>query len=319
MSESEPIDTNANVENNDLDVDVNDMSILDSLSDEEKILIIRNFPLDEYGVGLTDSDVINGWNRGFFSGDEKLGERERNVTEAPIWLYSWLVENDRMEEAAELLFEISRATGISFEDLKSERYNMSAYFDKDPKDYKYLEKGNRNSGWNMGFFKGQETMGEPGRKVHWPGQSPDDFLEKQHIVDTSRGQYDSTDDDEYASEAQRLAAENMRIMTSLLWTDESMDDVLNISDKNNAFVDKDNYERFLDLKRTTDIVPNFLEFIVVYVYFIVFWICVIWEVYMMVTKNEEGPFPNWTILIVPMVLYVIYKSVNSYSPIKISW
>ena len=287
--------------------------------DELKLNFIKNFPIDKYNVGLKDADPATGWNRGFFKGQdvaEESGEEGRRPMSSPIWMYAWLMEQGRVEEASRVLFAISQQTGISFERLKNE-FTLNDYYEKNPKNYTYLDKDKGSSGWNKGFFKGYEHMGERSRKVYWPGVGMDG--DTRTDVDRSRGSYADGFGD-YDSERARIAAENENTINSMIWTNEMFDSVFNTYNDDILYVDKDNYNKFLNIKRDRDLIATWVGVVVPIVYATVLFIAGMWEVYLFVTGGGDGPLkPNWGLLLLPVIMYIAYKSINSYSMIKISF
>lgn len=288
--------------------------------DDTKITFIKNFPLDKYDVGLEDSDPVSGWNRGFFKGQEvaeESGEEGRRPSAAPVWLYAWLMEQGRVEEASRILFAISQRTGIPFEKLKRE-FTLNDYYEKHPKNYRYLDKDKGSSGWNKGFFKGYEHMGERSRKVYWPGETLDEDSSTD-MIDRSKVPYEDGIGD-YENEQQRIDAENANTVNSMIWTDEMFDSVFNTYNDDILYVDKDNYNKFLNVKRDRDLIGTWVGVVVPIVYATILFIAGMWEMYLFVTAGGEGPLkPNWGLLLLPVIMYIGYKSINSYSMIKMSF
>lgn len=289
----------------------------DQYSDADKVTLIKNFPLDKYDVGLVDSDPVSGWNKGFFKGQEVVeesGEKGRRPTAEPIWLYSWFMEQGRVEEASRILFDISKRTGISFERLKAE-FSLNSYYEKHPKNYTYVDKEKGSSGWNKGFFKGNEHMGERSRNVYWPGEN----LEEHHPVDRSKVSYEDGRED-YENVQRRIDAEHANTKNAMIWTDEMYDSVFNTHNDDILYVDKDNYKKFLDVKGTKNMIGAWAGLLVPIVYATILFIAGMWEVYLFVTAGGEGPLkPNWGLLLLPVIMYIGYKSINSYSMIKMSF
>ena len=286
---------------------------------DTKVMLIKNFPLDKYDVGLEDSDPSSGWNRGFFKGQESLAEEdesERASDKTPVWMYAWLMEQGRVDEAAKVLYGISEQTGIPFEKLKRE-YNLNDYYEQNPHDYEYLEKDKQNTGWNRGFFNGQERLSESARKVYWPGASPDDTGDTDVLLDRSKVPYEDKLKD-YEREQARIDAENANTNGSMIMTDESYDAVFGLYNEGTPYVDKDNYKRFLEAKRSRDLIASWVEVLVPIVYVTMLFVAGLWEVYMFV-QGVDGLRPNWGLLLLPMILYVVYRSINSYSTIKMSF
>lgn len=105
--------------------------------------------------------------------------------------------------------------------------------------------------------------------------------------------------------------------SKMMWYDHSLD-TINLEDKKIKFIDTDNYDQFMNMKKTSAsgfVIEKYGSII----YITILIIMLFFEIQKYLFKMEPFIQPNWGIIISPYLVYLLYKSFNSYSLIKISF
>ena len=183
---------------------------------------------------------------------------------------------------------------------------------------------NGNSGWNKGFFAGQEYMGESTRNVFSASYGDDN----KHLNDidndlNANSNYsdldaqNSADDSTHTAEQSAISTQMSETQNKMIFTDSSLD---NISNENlqRPFADKENYEKYIQLKRDPrGVIGVYFKIVFASVMTLVLVGMVIWEVLIMMKRLDGDIRPNWGLVMLPIILMTLYTSYNSYSLIKI--
>jgi len=112
-----------------------------------------------------------------------------------------------------------------------------------------------------------------------------------------------------------IANQQAKLVTPMI-VNEDMPDM---NYKHN-FVDKDNYNKFLKMKSSHDILTVFVNTYFWALYNIVITILLVLKLIEIFSGLQIIPFQvNWGIMIVSVIIFVIYRSFNRYSPVKISF
>lgn len=149
-----------------------------------------------------------------------------------------------------------------------------------------------------------------------------EYNDNMHVTTTDNGsdnvEYDdSSGDFNRDSDAMKknIANEQAKLYTPMI-VNEDMPDM---NYKHN-FVDKDNYNKFMKMKSSYDILTVFVNTYFWALYNIVITILLVLKIIEIVSGIQIIPFQvNWGIMIVSVIIYVIYRSFNRYSPVKISF
>lgn len=131
-------------------------------------------------------------------------------------------------------------------------------------------------------------------------------------------QNDKNDDSNDNSEFNNQIAQGRADLTKPFIVIDDMPPI----DYQHKFVDKDNYTKFIDMKSSSDIITVFVNkyfwgFFNVILYFLI--ICKLIEI---ISKNKIKIINfeiQWGLMMTSIVLYIIYRSFNTYSPVKISF
>lgn len=237
------------------------------------------------------------WNLGFFKNQETMAEIEREVKNddpllpqddknLPEWNMNKNVRHDILHDVDE-------------EDIDNE------------------------TGWNFGFFAGQEVMSDAERDF-WTQNlhvNNEDLVDKdlEQGIDTS--DYDrenQNENDEYENSKKSLADKGNSLRNSLIFADENIDNVNNTNTKIN-YIDHDNYDKYLNIKRKKDWLNIYVEILFISLYTFIFLGLLVWDIalYLGWVDTENGNRPNWALMLIPIIVITIFRSLNSYSMIKI--
>jgi hypothetical protein len=124
-------------------------------------------------------------------------------------------------------------------------------------------------------------------------------------------------DEDLAISNQKDELEVSETRSKMMWYDHSLD-TINLEDKNIKFIDTDNYDQFMNMKKT-EASGFVIEKYGSIIYIIILIIMLFFEIQKYVLKMEPFIQPNLGIVISPYLIYLLYKSFNSYSLIKISF
>ena len=194
--------------------------------------------------------------------------------------------------------------------------------------YNYEEETNQyingNSGWNKGFFAGQEYMGESTRNFFSASYGDDN----RHLNDIDNdlranrnfSDFDaqnSAEDSAHTAEQSAISTQMSETRNRMIFTDSSLD---NISNENlrRPFADKENYEKYIQLKRDPrGVFGVYFKIVFASVMTLVLVGMVVWEVLIMLKRMDGEIRPNWGLVMLPIILMTLYTSYNSFSLIKI--
>lgn len=245
-------------------------------------------------------DEISNWNLGFFKNQESMGEFERNVLNDPPIRDS----SDGDED-------------YEWNENKNTRHDKLHDIDDN------LENNEEETGWNLGFFAGQEVMSDEERRF-WTQDvrvNNEDLIDNDLLADLDNSDYDKAtkkQDDDYKKARERLNEGTYALRNSMIFADESIDDIRN-NKRNKDFVDHDNYDKFLPMKTKGDWLNIYIEIILISLYTFVFLGLLLFEMLIYFGYVQSVRRPNWGMMLIPIILITILKSLNSYSMIKISF
>lgn len=242
---------------------------------------------------------FSNWNQGFFKNQESMGEFEREVLNDPP-----LTQQNNNAEA-------------EWNQNKNLRHDI--LHDIDESD---LEADLEETGWNLGFFAGQEVMSDEERKF-WTQDvkvNNEDLIDKDLLSDINNSDYDninSSQDNEYSNAINNMNNRSSSLRDSLIFGDESINEVNN-KKKKKEYIDDDNYDKFLNVKQKKDWINIYFEILFQSVYTFILIGFVLWDlgIYFGYFDNSNSR-PNWGLMLVPIIIITIFKSLNSYSMIKI--
>lgn len=249
------------------------------------------------------SDQVNNkqfsnWNQGFFKNQETMGEIEREVmNDGPS-----LPHDDKNSQEE---WNINR----------NERHDILHDVDEDD--------NSKETGWNLGFFAGQEVMSDAERDF-WTQNihvNNEDLVGKDLGQDIDTSDYDrdnQNEKNEYDNSKKSLADRGNSLRNSLIFADEDIDNINNNNAKRN-YIDHDNYDKYLNIKRKKDWLNIYVEILFISIYTFIFLGLLVWDIalYFGWVDTENGNRPNWGLMMIPIIIITIFRSLNSYSMIKI--
>lgn len=93
-------------------------------------------------------------------------------------------------------------------------------------------------------------------------------------------------------------------------------------DYQHKFIDTDNYAKFVDMKSSSDIITVFINKYFWGFFNIVLYILIICKLVEITSRNKIKIINfeiQWGLMMTSIVIYIIYRSFNTYSPVKISF
>lgn len=250
---------------------------------------------------MTDNNQTSGWNQGFFGGDVNMAELERGIFVNGGDTRDNVGENDNATEREPIMY------------TNNEKSDLELLYEDD-----VLEEGKPQnpglSGWNYGFFYGQQGMSEKERAnwMHHTEINNEDLVDK----DLGRSLDMSELDDEINHinmknelELRQLTNRQNEMINTMIFSNASLDDVPFLGKKRH-FVEKENYDKFLNIKKSSDLLNVYVEVFLIALYTMVFVVLLGLQYF---TKKSYG----LGLLVIPIIMITMYKSINSYSLIKL--
>lgn len=237
-----------------------------------------------------------GWNRGFFSGDESMGEPSRVVSDV-------ILEGDENN------IKSNGGGEVYGNNTEESAHSLLHNIDE--------ENLSKDTGWNHGFFNGDEAMAEKER-LNWTyhqdvGNDLSVDKDLKSGIDGSKWDKEIEDQDNQYKDGQvRMEKESSELRNSLIFSGEELS---NFSGKTREFVDSDNYDRFLNIKQGSDWLSIYVEVFFIVIYTILLVILFVMK-YILQFENDIIS-PLLSLMVIPVIIITLYKSLNSYSFIKI--
>jgi hypothetical protein len=130
-----------------------------------------------------------------------------------------------------------------------------------------------------------------------------------------RKDYSSQDD--YTNSRKKYASEMATVTHEMKYSGEDLEEIVDV---NVVFVDKDNYNKYLNIKKSSQIISTFVLEVFAMVYQTIILLLFANEMVKILLKiNLIGIEINWGILLTPAIIIGLLKSFNTYSFIKISF
>lgn len=241
--------------------------------------------------------MSTGWNQGFFSGDESMGEPSRVVSD---------VELDGDENNITSDGEPEVYGNNTEKTAHSQLHNIDE------------ESLSNDSGWNYGFFDGDEAMAEKER-INWThhqdvgNESLVDQDLKKNFDGSKWDRHNEYQDNQYKNKQDQFEKEVSELRNSLIFGAKELSES---SGKIKEFVDSDNYDRFLNIKQGSDWLSIYVEVFFISIYSILLVILFVTKYILKIENDSISPLLS--LMLIPVIIITLYKSLNSFSFIKIS-
>lgn len=123
--------------------------------------------------------------------------------------------------------------------------------------------------------------------------------------------------DDYNNVRIKNASEMAVVTNDMKYSGKDLEEIVDV---NVVFVDKDNYNKYLNIKKSSQIISTFIWDMFGMIYQTIILLLFVNEIIkILLKKNLIGIEINWGILLTPVIIIGLFKSFNTYSFIKISF